>query len=222
MTNKVQMLTSMIAARNLLAAGWTQGTLARDANGTGVQFQDTAATCFCAMGAIARTRTVGDSTGGVFRLVEKETDIGNLVKFNDTEGRTQAEVVAVFDKAIEALKLEIVIDNLTTAKAKLQEPGVWTKGYFWTDETGNQYCHIRHATCFCTLGAIKMTGVDDVMTSKEHDLLKSCLPLHATEKMVAAGKNIAVARFNDAEERTLPEVLALFDAAIALAKAGAK
>ena len=92
------------AARAKIEKGWTQGTMARDKNGVAVSSDDKDATCWCALGAVLAVRReewvnavpfVRDAVGG-----------GELLVWNDTPGRTQAEVLAAFDKAIELCEKE--------------------------------------------------------------------------------------------------------------------
>jgi hypothetical protein len=94
-------------ARALLGEGphrWTKGSLARTADGELCYPEDAGATCFCAMGAMAfvtGTSWRGGADGYVEArdVVERVVD-GSIARFNDTH--TYEEVLALFDKAIEA------------------------------------------------------------------------------------------------------------------------
>jgi hypothetical protein len=102
------------AARALIAdpKHWTQGELARDADGNPEDEYQPEAVCFCSVGALMRAaRVVGDDLNearfGAFTQVGNITlDLRGLtiVEFNDAEDTTHADVLAVFDKAIEATK----------------------------------------------------------------------------------------------------------------------
>lgn len=97
------------AGRELVKRGWTQGTLARDANGGPVSAYDPTAVCFCAVGSVD-TRDSWDEEGlaafgGALELLEGalSADWGDsLGAFNDAPTTTQADVVALFDRAIAA------------------------------------------------------------------------------------------------------------------------
>jgi hypothetical protein len=92
----------LIRARRLVRAkgGWTQDSYAKDKDGKSTAPTMQSATCFCALGAIKRAKAeLGldecDSVGTVlFRVV------GYIPEWNDVPGRTQAEVVDAFTKAI--------------------------------------------------------------------------------------------------------------------------
>jgi hypothetical protein len=94
-------------ARALLGEGphrWTTGSLARDAAGEPRKPGDEGVTCFCVMGALAFVTgaTWGSepdnytaALAGIYEVVD-----GSIARFNDTH--TYEEVLALFDKAIEA------------------------------------------------------------------------------------------------------------------------
>lgn len=93
-------------ARGLIAKGWTQGEFSRDANGDYCPMSDPAAACFCAMGAVYRVTLSEDGIpipihNDVYALLCDAVG-GSVVDWNDRRGRTQAEVLAVFDRAIAA------------------------------------------------------------------------------------------------------------------------
>jgi hypothetical protein len=91
-------------ARKKVAAGWTQEFLARDAQGN-TRCSYAEATCFCSWGAILAAADELDASHSVECVAEKlfestyPEDWG-LIDWNDSPGRTQAEVVAAFDHAI--------------------------------------------------------------------------------------------------------------------------
>ncbi len=85
---------------------WTQGALWRDKNGGSLMVKEENATCFCMMGAMLTVcHNVVDD-----KLRWKAEDIlsdilpsrDGIAHYNDTPGRTHEEVLAMFDKAIEA------------------------------------------------------------------------------------------------------------------------
>lgn len=84
----------LVAARELIAKGWVQGT-SRKTN-------DDGSLCYCATGAIyeAEKRGTPETLDAEYALIAA---IGSLdiVAWNDAAGRTKAEVVAAFDRAVE-------------------------------------------------------------------------------------------------------------------------
>ncbi len=77
---------------------WTQGVSAKNADGWGVESTDSSAVCFCSQGAIRATNA--PSRYAAYRMFRDANGLSGIVGFNDTEGRTHAEVMAAFDKAI--------------------------------------------------------------------------------------------------------------------------
>jgi hypothetical protein len=100
MTPELQIL---LHARELVAAGWTQGEFARDERGKRVSPFSAKAVSFSTGAALDRA---GDNLGlpvsdwnAARRWLHPYT--GELVEaWNDVLGRTQAEAVGVFDAAI--------------------------------------------------------------------------------------------------------------------------
>jgi hypothetical protein len=74
-------------ARDLIEKGWCQ-------NATQI------GESYCMMGAIA---SVTDVWSPSINVLGKAIDTPSIVGWNDTSGRTQAEVLAAFDKAIASL-----------------------------------------------------------------------------------------------------------------------
>jgi len=114
---------ALTEARAKVARGWTQGTWARDAVGERAPERGNAAVCWCIVGAL---NAVADDREGhhLFwvagllepardALYEALEDLGGydfgtaLVEFNDAPGRTQAEVLALFDLAIAAVEARL-------------------------------------------------------------------------------------------------------------------
>lgn len=87
-------------ARGLIAKGWVQGVSAVDAEGNPVHSSKGCA--FCAVGALlAVPCDFGPSLEAEDRLKRVlPKPFTSLVGFNDTKGRTQDEVLALFDLAI--------------------------------------------------------------------------------------------------------------------------
>lgn len=89
-------LTVLTGARDLIAAGWVQGTSEREVNGQ---------QCYCSVGAISQAyhmlptrRQRGYSEA--MSILRSVIDDDSVVNWNDHPERTQAMVVAGFDRAI--------------------------------------------------------------------------------------------------------------------------
>lgn len=91
-------------ARELLSdpKKWTKGKLAKNELGLEVNTQDEAAVCYCAMGAIdklAGNDVVRHSAALSWLIAALPS--GNVVLFNDAPETTHADILDLFDKAIE-------------------------------------------------------------------------------------------------------------------------
>ncbi len=90
-------------ARQRVLAGWCQGTVACDANGRTVLFSSPEARRWSMLGALLASRDgqpasdLVDAVGSLHR----STGESALEVWNDRPGRTQKEVVAAFDRALE-------------------------------------------------------------------------------------------------------------------------
>lgn len=89
------------AARKKIKQGWCQGSGAKSAFGSVVSFNSVHASRWCAAAAIDISC---DYTPGAFtrarEIMVSMLGVDNLAAWNDTPGRTQAEVLAAFDRAI--------------------------------------------------------------------------------------------------------------------------
>lgn len=97
----------LITARELLARGWCQRRYAVNAEGTFVSSLDPDAVAWCAIGAITRASCASDAPLSmppavdiIRELIAAETM--DIEHWNDAPGRTQADVLALFDRAIAA------------------------------------------------------------------------------------------------------------------------
>lgn len=92
------------AARELISTPekWTQEWYSRDESGEWVSLST--ASCFCAVGALARASGLDDASDFEDRTLSKffERAIGasSIVNWNDDKDRTHAEILAGFDRAI--------------------------------------------------------------------------------------------------------------------------
>lgn len=102
MNTEIEHLKKM---RELLAKGWTQGAWARDGNGTSVGPHSEKAKCFCMLGASTRAGDPSDLEPLIPKSLAKAIGLpprgGAFIIFNDNPYRTQSDVLALIDRAIE-------------------------------------------------------------------------------------------------------------------------
>ena len=80
---------------------WTRGTMARDEDGNGVASVSDHACAWCSLGAMEAE--AGASTRArvyAIRALNRAIDNKPIDDWNDAPGRTHAEVLAAFDRAI--------------------------------------------------------------------------------------------------------------------------
>ena len=108
------------AKQILVKKGWTQRSMARDKAGHMISTRDSGAAAFCSLGAIHKAtlnfgldpwrayRVSGQGIGTAERAERAIeafiTSESSIADWNDSGFRTKAEVLSVFDKAIEAQK----------------------------------------------------------------------------------------------------------------------
>lgn len=104
------------------------------------------------------------------------------------------------------------IDILRDAKTLLETKG-WTQHHYARNAEGAGASLAADAVCFCALGAISVASGgnpdDDYGSAAAYALARTC----------GGGSTWTVPEFNDAEGRTVAEVLAKFDEAIAAEEA---
>lgn len=92
------------AARAKLAQGWTQGAFARDADGLPVNVCHPKATCWCITGAFRSLPPEADFMQARIALKSSLSGDPQLSEWNDVRGRTQADVIELFDHVIAKLE----------------------------------------------------------------------------------------------------------------------
>ena len=102
---QTQTKTVLKRARAKIAQGWTQNAVARGAAGFPVLSFSRDARCWCAMGAVLAVTSEGDGLQRLRAALPQSARTDNdawhdVSVFNDHPGRTQAEVLALFDRAI--------------------------------------------------------------------------------------------------------------------------
>jgi hypothetical protein len=85
-------------ARALIERGWTQGHFARDEDGYPEHEGSPDAVCWCAMGAMSAADP--NDKYGLYGALSHAIGDEMVGMWNDRIGRTKAEVLAAFDKAI--------------------------------------------------------------------------------------------------------------------------
>lgn len=82
---------------------WTQRQYARNHAGDPICVLDDSATCFCVVGALARSAEVEphEIEGGPFFDLLRDACGGGVISFNDREYTCHDDVMAIFDRAIE-------------------------------------------------------------------------------------------------------------------------
>lgn len=91
-------VTVLTDARALIEQGWTQGVLRVRTSGP---------VCYCALGAIDEASSVSVEGSGQYNAAKNilmSVIDGPIPVWNDDDDRTQAEVLAAFDRAIELAK----------------------------------------------------------------------------------------------------------------------
>lgn len=90
-------INKLRAAREFVATGWTQQ-----------MYHNPRTNCFCAQGAMLRAG-IEERTYRLRiynRTLGPEAATSRLIRWNDMKGRTQADVLAMFDNSIAALEAE--------------------------------------------------------------------------------------------------------------------
>jgi hypothetical protein len=98
-------LKTLKAARQLISdpAKWTQGEVARDKSGKGLDHAlSGGAVCWCSLGAIRKVVENYDDFDEAYDILRDKGKIKQIANFNDTH--THAEVLALFDAAIAELE----------------------------------------------------------------------------------------------------------------------
>lgn len=227
MNEFTKLAADLRAAKALIAAPatWTQGNYALDQDEQPVRADDPDAVCFCSIGAIECLSKNVDSWQQRGALKDAVPIGSSIISFNDSH--THAEVMGVWNKAIATAEANAVVLNLEMAKEKIALKNSWTKGGYATDIEGNAVDTTdASAACFCAFGAI------EVVTAKPHQMIatrqiseepeykflnEATIAVYSDYDFEAYGESAA--GYNDAPTTTHADILALFDAAIVLAKA---
>ena len=227
MNKFTKLAADLRAAKALIAtpATWTKNQYAKDSDGRHVHVDSEFAVCYCSIGAVIKA-TKAESRNDVWQALDDAVEeCESIVELNDSH--THAEVMGVWNKAIATAEANAVVLNLEMAKDKIAIEDNWIKGNYATDINGDAVDTTSvSATCFCAFGAIEVVSAkphQELYTrtfSKEPEyefLDKAAISLWHTYDYEEYGNNAA--GYNDAPTTTHANILALFDAAIVLAKA---
>lgn len=96
----------LVAARGLIEnKGWTQYAFARDAGNEPRGTTDPRASCFCTLGAVYRAADDLNADDlaprAILRHLAVQSGYGGIPSFNDDPMTTKADVLSLFDRAIE-------------------------------------------------------------------------------------------------------------------------
>jgi hypothetical protein len=108
------------AARELLKKGWCQNVSALTGDGVVVAVDDPGACRFCATGALdhfwrGSTASLFAGHQAAIRHLNKvvqERGFGSIISYNDSNGRTQAQMIAIFDEAIAEAEAGVVVGDM--------------------------------------------------------------------------------------------------------------
>lgn len=109
-----------------------------------------------------------------------------------------------------------VADVLERAADLIEPEGAWTRGIYAADECNDSIDTLHPgAKCFCAMGAVyRAAGASSLHKTGPLDVVND-IRTHLTHVL-----GTTMASFNDAPERTQPEVVAALRRAATLARAG--
>lgn len=88
----------LIEARNLIAQGWCQGALARDADNFEVLPTNYSARLWCVAGAVDAVAQNVFAAQNVFNTLLETLGVNSISVWNDAPERTKVEVLELFDR----------------------------------------------------------------------------------------------------------------------------
>lgn len=91
--------TELGPAGKLIAKGWTQGEMARDANGDAIEPNSKNAVCFCSAGALHAAYQKYDDYNKAYDKLLKIIGKESILTWNDDPSRTKEQVVEAMMKA---------------------------------------------------------------------------------------------------------------------------
>lgn len=155
--NQIKVVAALEAGKAKIVdpKNWTTELFARDSEGRDADVMSDKAVCFCSDGALMAAVGLDWSCynspyGVAYRALCDETDGSGIINYNDSH--THAEVMEVWDKAIQQAKDKLVVLNLERLIAAVeQHPEVeFNLDYFKVDtmDCNGNVC----GTLFCTAG----------------------------------------------------------------------
>ena len=119
----MDMLKALKRTKELINQGWTQHTLARDDRGMMAELEDASATSFCLLGGLYRAcheQGAGwwcEEVEAARSLLKSRLDPAKSIsEYNDTLGRTKAEVIDVLDRVINLEERRLSHEVRTTTR----------------------------------------------------------------------------------------------------------
>lgn len=104
-----------------------------------------------------------------------------------------------------------IVENLTAARALIDQPQKWVKGKY-------QIVLADGSTCFCALGALQTACLENAESSYDYYYELEALGAHIPHYYRVGVPDVSISnsltRFNDSPDTTHAEVLMLFDKAI--------
>lgn len=91
--------TELGPAGKLIAKGWTQGEMARNAKGDGVEPESKEAVCFCVVGALHATYENSNDLDVAFEKLHEVINTYDYSGWNDNPYRTKEQVEEAMMKA---------------------------------------------------------------------------------------------------------------------------
>lgn len=200
-------------ARDLVTKGHTKLAAARTSEGIPCSPRSDAAAAYCVMGALIAAEAEDEIEAAQKALLHAGGWTGYpLASWNDVPERTQADVVALFDKTLfEIGGMTEMEYALRRARALIAAGWVQIHIAYDTRTKRAVESHDPSADAFCALGAFLRVGGDPGRRGEVY----AFLPLFAVKKHL--GKSLA--EWNDTRGRTQAQVLAQFDVWIAAARA---
>lgn len=155
--NQIKVVATLKSGKAKIAdpKNWTTDEYARDKNGRDVSCTSAEATCFCSVGALANVMNVHSEHENrvqweCIKQLNACSDGDTIYDYNDSH--THAEVMEVWDRAIQKAEDKLVVMNLerliTAVEAEPEQNfNLSSFKIDKTDDTGN-VC----GTLFCTVG----------------------------------------------------------------------
>ena len=108
-------------------------------------------------------------------------------------------------------------ESLIAARALIQDEKNWIQRSYYSDADGNNDCIFEEATCFCTVGALFRVNKREI-SGDDHKLPGARYLQRAARQILGTDNDSMQVVFDYNDTLNHPDVLDLFDRAIALCK----